>query len=114
VRLLFDQNISFRITKRLSDLFPDCKHVSDCGLKDCEDPKIWQYAKKNNFAIMTFDSDFYEISMINGHPPKIIWIRSGNLTTKEIAEMMIKNRNSIIAFLNNEEFNDIACIEIEI
>jgi predicted nuclease of predicted toxin-antitoxin system len=43
MRLLFDQNISFRITKKLIDLFPDCKHVSDCGLMDCDDPDIWEY-----------------------------------------------------------------------
>jgi len=114
MRLLFDQNISFRITKKLQGYFSDCKHVSDCGLRDCEDPDIWQYAKKNNFAIVTFDSDFYDISIINGHPPKIIWIRSGNLTTNEIVHMMIKNHNSIIAFLENEEFSDVACIELEI
>jgi predicted nuclease of predicted toxin-antitoxin system len=113
MRLLFDQNISFRITKKLLEYFPNSKHVSDCGLQDCDDPDIWQYAKKNNFAIVSFDSDFYEISLINGHPPKIVWIRSGNLTTNEIADMMIKNHNSIIAFLNNEEFIDVACIELE-
>jgi len=39
--LLFDQNISFRITKKLQGYFSDCKHVSDCGLKDCDDLDIW-------------------------------------------------------------------------
>ena len=114
MRLLFDQNISFRITKKLKEHFSDCKHISDCGLRDCDDPDIWEYAKKNNFAIVTFDSDFYEISILNGHPPKIIWIRSGNLTTNEIVQVMIKNHNSIITFLNNVEFNDVACFELEI
>jgi predicted nuclease of predicted toxin-antitoxin system len=114
MRLLFDQNISFRITKKLQGYFADCKHVSDCGLKDCEDIDIWEYAKKNNFAIVTFDSDFYEISMINGHPPKILWIRSGNLTTSQIAQMMIQNHGSIVSFLKYKEFSEIACLELEI
>ena len=75
MRLLFDQNISFRITKRLYSYFSGCKHVSDFGLHNCEDHVVWQYARKNNLVIVTFDSDFYDISLINGHPPKIIWIR---------------------------------------
>ena len=113
MKLLFDQNISFRITKKLIDLFPNCKHVSDCGLMDCDDPDIWEYAQKNDYSIVTFDSDFYDISVINGHPPKIIWIRSGNLTTKEIVKLMMHNKNTIEKFLDNEDFKDLSCLEIE-
>lgn len=113
MRLLFDQNISFRITKKLFDLFPDCQHVSDCGLMNCDDTNIWEYARQNDFSIVTFDSDFYDISVINGHPPKIIWLRSGNLTTKKITELVILNKDAIKRFLANEEFKDISCLEIQ-
>ena len=92
MNLLFDQNISFRITKQLIDHFPKCKHVSECGLQNSEDTDIWKYAKINNYSIVTFDSDFYDISVINGHPPKIIWIRTGNLTTDEIADLLISKK----------------------
>lgn len=112
MRLLFDQNISFRITKKLIDLFPECKHVSDCGLMDCDDPDIWEYAQKNDFSIVTFDSDFYDISVISGHPPKIIWIRIGNLTTKEIVRLMMQNKESIERFLVSDDFKNISCLEI--
>lgn len=84
MRLLFDQNISFRIVNKLKDYFPDCKHVSDVWLKNCDDPDIWIYAHDHNFVIVTFDSDFYDISLLNGFPPKIIWIRTGNLTTLQV------------------------------
>jgi predicted nuclease of predicted toxin-antitoxin system len=114
MRLLFDQNISFRITKKLRSYFPDCLHVSDCGLNDCDDPDIWKYAKERDFAIVTFDSDFFDISIINGHPPKIIWIRTGNLTTIEIARLIINNKETITAFLDTEDQKEIACLELEI
>jgi predicted nuclease of predicted toxin-antitoxin system len=113
MRLLFDQNISFRIIKKTHSFFTDCKHVSGCGLSDHEDAEIWQYAKNNNYAIVTFDSDFYDISIINGIPPKIIWIRSGNLTTNEIAQLMINNKEAIHSFLESDDFKDIACLELE-
>jgi predicted nuclease of predicted toxin-antitoxin system len=47
MNLLFDQNISYRITKKLEGSFPKCKHVSDCGLMDCDDTQIWEYPRKN-------------------------------------------------------------------
>ena len=113
MKLLFDQNISFRITKKLQSYFSGCLHVSDCGLLNCEDSEIWEYAKKNNLTIVTFDADFYDISMINGHPPKIIWIRTGNLTTDEIAQLIISNQAEIGSFLNDPELSELACLELE-
>lgn len=113
MRLLFDQNISFRITKKLQSFFSDCLHVSDCSLSNKEDSKIWEYAKKNDLAIVTFDSDFYDISIINGHPPKIIWIRTGNLSTDEISDLLISNKDSIEKFLNDPDYKDIACLELD-
>ena len=112
MKLLFDQNISFRITDKLIDFFPDCKHVSDCGLMDCDDPVIWEYARKNDYAIVTFDADFYDISVIHGHPPKIIWIRTGNLTTKEIVKLLVHNKVMIKKFLESTDYKEVSCLEV--
>jgi predicted nuclease of predicted toxin-antitoxin system len=113
MRLLFDQNISYRLVSHVKDVFPDSKHVSEVGLNNAEDPEIWLFAKNNGFTIVTFDSDYFDIALIKGCPPKIIWLRSGNLNTKEIASLLIKNRISIDSFVNNPDFSDIACLEIE-
>jgi len=40
---------------------------------------VWQYAKDNNFIIVTKDSDFYDLSLVQGSPPKVIWLQSGNV-----------------------------------
>lgn len=114
MRLLFDQNISFRITKKIIDLFPNCKHVSDCGLMNCDDTDIWEYARKNDYSIVTFDSDFYDISVIYGHPPKIIWIRTGNQSTNDIMELIIRNKNAIKLFLESPDYKDVSCLELSI
>ena len=85
--LLFDQNISFRILKKLQKYFHGCRHVSECGLSNSTDSEIWKFAEKNGLTIVTYDSDFYDIAIINGYPPKIIWIRKGNMSTNEVAEL---------------------------
>jgi predicted nuclease of predicted toxin-antitoxin system len=113
MKLLFDQNISFRITRKLQNYFSGCCHVSDCKLSDSEDSEIWAYAKQNDFVIVTFDSDFYDISIINGHPPKIIWIRTGNLTTNEFVQLMIENQKIIDSFINDDGFKEVSCLELD-
>lgn len=78
MKLLFDQNISFRILKKIEKDFPEARQVRSIQLENKTDFEIWNYCKENNFSIVTFDADFFDISLLKGHPPKIIWIRSGN------------------------------------
>ena len=113
MKLLFDQNISFRIERNIGDVFPGSLHISSCGLMNCEDQEIWEYAKKHHFAIVTFDSDFYDISVINGHPPKILWIRTGNLPTDKIVQLLKSKREIINKFLEHKDFQNISCLEID-
>jgi predicted nuclease of predicted toxin-antitoxin system len=109
MKLLFDQNISFRIVRLLPDVFGDCFHVKSVGLNNCNDERIWDFAREKGFTIVTFDADFFEISLIKGCPPKIIWLRTGNLTTSEIVKYFIKNYLNILAFIEVSEQN---CLEI--
>ncbi len=111
MRLLFDQNISFRIVKLLAEFYPEVGQVRTLGLENSSDIEIWNYAKANKYTIITFDADFYEISTIQGHPPKIIWLRFGNTTTKNIAEVILEKVELINDFV--EDQSDISCLEID-
>ncbi len=108
MKLLFDQNISFRLIKRIIDLFPDSKQVRELGLENSTDIEIFDFAKKNDFAIVTFDSDFCDLNIIRGFPPKIIWIRTGNTTTKNL-ENLLRKKNDLIKMFLSEDYG---CLEI--
>ncbi|MDR2206451.1 MAG: DUF5615 family PIN-like protein [Flavobacteriaceae bacterium] len=110
MKLLFDQNISFRVLNLLPNDFADCCHTKSVGLNDCKDSEIWQYAKQNACTIVTFDADFFDMLVLKGFPPKIVWLRTGNLTTSEIAECIIHNQMNISAFIEN---HDQGCLEID-
>lgn len=112
MKLLFDQNISFRQLKKLDKYFPESKQVKELGLQNFWDRQIWAYAKENNFALVTFDSDFFDLANLFGHPPKIIWLRSGNSNTNELAELIISKSELILDFLSNPNYKELACIEI--
>ena len=58
MKLLFDQNLSFKLCQTLADLFPDSTHVGVLGLSDVVDRAIWDYAKADGLAIVSQDVDF--------------------------------------------------------
>jgi len=97
VKLLFDQNLSPRLVRRLTDLYPDSNHVYLIGLDTAPDPIIWEYARDNDFIIVTRDADFSDLNVMLGYPPKVIWIRRGNCTTQEIETMLRVNHQAIEA-----------------
>lgn len=58
MKLLFDQNLSRKLTNRLADIFPNSSHVQFHDLAEKTDTEIWVFAKANNFCIVTQDVDF--------------------------------------------------------
>ncbi|HLJ54001.1 MAG TPA: DUF5615 family PIN-like protein [Chthonomonadaceae bacterium] len=106
MKLLFDQNLSPRLVTRLTDAFPGSAHVHDLGLDAAEDVDVWRYARDNGYVIVTKDSDFGDMSTLRGFPPHVVWLRTGNCTTRRIEELLRANKNSI------ERMNDEANIGI--
>ena len=112
MKLLFDQNISHKIVAQLKDIFQDCSQVRLEGLENYSDISIWEYAKQHNFSIVTFDADFYDISTLKGHPPKIIWLRVGNTSTSNLKKTIEEHNNSIHEFHNSKLCAELSCLEI--
>jgi predicted nuclease of predicted toxin-antitoxin system len=83
VKLLFDENLSFRLVPALTDIYPGSAHVRDAGLLGAEDGAIWSYAAERGFLLTSKDTDFYERSVLFGAPPKVIWLRIGNRTVAD-------------------------------
>ncbi len=110
MKILVDQNISFRLVPRILEAFPDTAHVKDFGLIDFNDFRIFQYARQHQFdAILTLDEDFYNIQLEHGTPPKVIWMRLGNCSTAALATAILYNAEAIRDFLNNEQLD---CLEL--
>lgn len=101
MKLLFDHNLSPRLVNRLADIFPDSNHVYNLGMEQADDREVWAYAQANNFIIVTRDSDYNELLVLYGSPPKVIWIRRGNCQTSVI-EIMLKSHTAEIQALVDE------------
>ncbi|MBZ5528612.1 MAG: DUF5615 family PIN-like protein [Acidobacteriia bacterium] len=103
MKLLLDENLSVRLVDVLADLYPGAVHVHHCGLGSADDGVIWDYARINNFTIVSKDSDFQERSVLSGAPPKIIWLRVSNSTTSEIEKLLRAAFPLIIRFIQQDE-----------
>jgi predicted nuclease of predicted toxin-antitoxin system len=113
VKLLFDQNISFRVISKIKLKFPEAKQVRELGIENYSDLEIWEFAKNKGYTIVTFDGDFYDLSNFKGFPPKIIWLRFGNTKTNSIANIINSRQSIINSFINTSEYSEIACLEIK-
>ena len=113
MKLLFDQNISFRIISKIKNHFPEAKQVRQLGIENYSDLEIWKFAKENQFTIVTFDADFFDLSNLKGHPPKIVWLRFGNTQTDFLSDILILNVSTIKDFITSDDFREIACLEIK-
>ena len=102
MKLLFDENLSPRLVGALADVYPGSAHVHECGLGSGDDAAIWQYAKDNGFTIVSKDSDFQERSVLQGYPPKIVWLRAANCTSSQIESLLRTALPIIIRFIEED------------
>ncbi len=102
MKLLFDENLSYKLLRRLADVFPNSLHVRDVGLKATDDPLVWDYAKDNGFMIVSKDADMHDLSLVFGNPPKVVWLRLGNCSTRQVENLLRRDFGVIKLFYEDE------------
>jgi len=70
---------------------------------------ILRYCKENGLTVITQDDDFEKLYLLMGYPPKVIWVRTGNLPNSELANILIRNKETILEFNDNP---DVGLLEI--
>lgn len=101
MRLLFDQNVSYRVVKQLKPNFFDIIGVREVGLLNADDVQIWEYARQYDYTVVTFDKDIPNIGSVRGFPPKIIWLRTGNLTNQAVVDLFLNRADEFANFIAN-------------
>ena len=109
MKLLFDNNLSQRLSGELQDLFPGSLHIREVLVRRTPDESIWFYAKDNDFVVVSKDSDYRDLSSRLGYPPKLIWIRTGNSPNTIVESLLRDHFDEIMAF---EQDSDRAIMEL--
>lgn len=101
MKLLLDENTSYRILKLIEGHFPGSVHINSVGVPLRSDRAIWKYAREQDFVIITFDSDFVQLAALHGAPPYIVLLELRNPDYKEVAQVLIERRSAIEAFVTD-------------
>ena len=94
---------------RLAEPFPNSSHVQFHSLTAAEDSEIWEFAKAQDFCIVTQDADFAERSRLYSSPPKVIWLRCGNVPASSVEIILRSGAETIQRFIADPSLD---CVEL--
>lgn len=102
MKLLLDHNLSPKLVRMLAGEFADALHVMTLGMDSDSDIDIWNYARENDYAIVSKDKDFYQRSALLGVPPKVIHLTLRNCPVSDIAAALLNNSGQVNDFLKHK------------
>ena len=81
MKILIDMNLSPRWVKLFDDASVESAHWSTIGAANAPDKEIMDYAKANNYVVLTHDLDFSAIlAVTHGEKPSVVQIRAENVS----------------------------------
>jgi predicted nuclease of predicted toxin-antitoxin system len=89
MRFLLDAQLPRRFCDDLSALGHEARHVKSVLDRNAPDAALWDWAKVNNFAIMTKDEDFAYRIRSGAAGPQIVWIRLGNCSNAMLRKQVL-------------------------
>jgi predicted nuclease of predicted toxin-antitoxin system len=98
VKLLLD-----KLVTRLAELYPESIHVVEVGLLASLDREVWDFAKREDFIIVSTDSDFYDLATTIGPPPKVVWLRRWRDPTRDAEQVLRREAVRITEFASDPE-----------
>lgn len=64
-------------------------------MKESSDTEIWEFAKVNDFVILSKDKDFQQRSLFLGRPPKVVRLRVG-ISPVDLIEEIVRKYSVLI------------------
>lgn len=108
MKLLLDENLSRRLVPFLQEAYPGTSQVALIGLESVTDRVLWDFARTQDYVLVTKDADFEELSILNGAPPYVIWLRGDNPDKGAVLKLLLENR----AHIESAIASAIACVEL--
>ncbi len=102
-RILIDENLPRSLVAKLGGA---CTHASEIAAQ-ASDTLLWEYARERNWIILTRDTDFFDRLILYGSPPKIVWVRLGNLRRTELVETIGSRWEAILDLIEGSDMVEI-------
>jgi predicted nuclease of predicted toxin-antitoxin system len=79
LRFIVDAQLPPALAAFLRDKGHEAVALREIGLRDADDPDIWERARLDAAVIVTKDEDFAQLVAANDGGPRVLWVRTGNL-----------------------------------
>ena len=109
MKLLLDENLARQLVPELEQAYPGTPQVVLVGLERATDRELWNYAKQHGFVLVSKDSEFHELCLIQGPPPQLVWLKCCNMGREAILRILLDRQADIEAALARP---DVAFVEI--
>lgn len=90
MRLLLDENISWRLAAYLRPHCAAVLHVRDIQLDNSPDTSIWRYAKQHGHDVITKDEDFLRLVLAEGFTPRVVAVQNAQVPVAKLAFLLAR------------------------
>ena len=92
MKVICDVHIAKKVAKSLDSKGVEAIHVNNILDKwYTDDQDIVNYADRNDFVVMSKDSDFKTSHLVKSIPKKLLKVNLGNLSTKRLIAILDEN-----------------------
>jgi predicted nuclease of predicted toxin-antitoxin system len=100
MKLIVDAQLSRRLARWLATRGHDVLHTLDLpDANATRDTEITDLACREGRIVVSKDGDFVNSHLIQGQPPKLLWIATGNMGNAQMEALMERNLAAIEAAL---------------
>ena len=102
MRLLLDENISWRLAAYLRPHCETVVHVRDVGLDASPDTTIWRYAQQHGYDLLTKDEDFVRLVLADGFPPRVVALQNAQVPVAVLKAFLLARVPQLQRFLGEQ------------
>ena len=84
-----------------------CSPFRALGFQRSPDRQVFLAARLANAVILSKDSDFADMLRLLGPPPKVIWLRCGNRSTREMQVLFAATLADALRLLKSDDLVEI-------
>jgi len=103
VNLLVDENLPVNLGR---DCAKSVLHATQLGAR-LTDSQLWQEAIRRSCVLVTKDTDFFERILLRASPPKVIWVRTGNLRRKDLETLFLRHWPAIRSLIQSADLVEV-------
>lgn len=99
IKVLIDENLPALL---VSTFEAGSIHATQLGAR-MADIGLWNYAREYGLVILTQDADYFDLLTLHGSPPKVVWVRTGNLRLAQLQQMINSQWPSVVQLLRDAD-----------